>query len=429
MLNMHRKFLRCAPQLPIMRIRVYSAVPLPPSIPQQALNLAKAVLLGRARLYAAGAVLCAGAAYALWCSESEAGIVSGMCGVLEAGGRPGWDADYYNDANASVERLGVDNDLAALLLPSSVTKYEVIVGPSGTGKSTSVRKLVRKSKGVLYFSTRELIADFSLDLASAVGYRTPIDILDRLRRLVTGETKEQTPAPLLALEPRATWSLLSRMLRKAASLYHVKHGKAPTLVLDAMDLVAKSDPAFFAQVQDFAKACADAGVLRVVFVFSDGSALPLLLSSSAETRCDTDQICEVGDISDAEAEAYVVRCFGRTPKQAAELVRTVTGGRFPLLQTYGKSARPLADIRRELDNRTLANLTKVGVPLTHPLLRALLSKGALSSSDALALMPAAQIEGLLRFNVLAAHPSGTYSLNNRWVQRLVREALSSWWQW
>jgi hypothetical protein len=45
-----------------------------------------------------------------------------------------------------------------------------------------------------------------------------------------------------------------------------------------MDLVAKKDAVFFSDLQDFAKACADNGNLRVVFIFSDGNALPLLLS-------------------------------------------------------------------------------------------------------------------------------------------------------
>ena len=87
---------------------------------------------------------------------------------------------------------------------------------------------------------------------------------------------------------------MSRLLRDAATAYTLRHGRAPTLVLDAMDLVAKKDPAFFSEVQDFAKACADGRILRVVFVFSDGDALPLLLSSSAESRCDKDRSVRSG---------------------------------------------------------------------------------------------------------------------------------------
>ena len=412
--------------------RAFSSEPLSIPIPQQALNLAKALVVGRARLYAAGALLCAGAAYAVWRSESEYGIVQGMCRVMEAGGRQGWDACYWNDARAVVARPGVDSELAALLLPAAFTKYAVVVGPSGTGKSTSVRKLVRSSKGVLYFSTRELIADFALDLARTVGYRTPIDIVDRVRRAVTGETKEQAPAPLQAQEPRATWSHLSRLLREAASLYRQRHGRAPTLVLDAMDLVAKSDPAFFAQVQDFAKACADSGVLRVVFVFSNGAALPLLLSSAAQSRCDRDQVCEVGDIDLADAVAYIQATFPTSryamdETQAWELVRTVTGGRFPLLQDYGKTPRPVEDVRRVLDIETRAQLRAAQVAPTHPLLAALLASPthSLPRDEAEEMLEAPRVSALLRQNLLATHPDGTYTFNTAHGRECIRAAQAA----
>lgn len=414
--------------------RAFSAAPKSPSVPtQQALNLVKALAVGRARLYAAGALLGAGAAYAVWRSESESGIVRGMCRVMEAGGRPGWDACHWNDARAVVARPGVDSELAVLLLPAAVTKYAVVVGPSGTGKSTSVRKLVRSSKGVLYFSTRELIADFALDLARTVGYRTPIDFVDRVRRAVTGETKEQAPAPLLqAQEPRATWFPLSRLLREAASLYRQRHGRAPTLVLDAMDLVAKSDPAFFAQLQDFAKACADSGVLRVVLVLSDGAALPLLLSSAAQSRCDRDQVCEVGDIDLADAVAYIQATFpasryAKDEAQAWELVRTVTGGRFPLLQDYGKTLRPVEDVRRVLDIETRAQLRAAQVPPTHPLLAALLDSTthSLPRDEAEGMLEAPRVSALLRQSLLATHPDGTYTFNTAHGRECIRAAQAA----
>jgi hypothetical protein len=375
-------------------------------------TLAATMAVGRVALYVGGGVL----AYRLWRSESENGIVEGMCSVLEAGGAKGWDSTYVNDATALVPRPAVEAQLLATLRPAArLEQYAAVYGASGTGKSTSVRKLVRSSKGGLLYS--ELTGDFSLDLARAVGYRSPIDILGRLRRLVNGESAD----PLHALGHMQRWYPLSRMIRKAASLYTERHGRAPTLVLDAMDQLAESEPAYFSLVLDFAKACADTGVLRVVLVFSQGSALPLLQASPALSRCGP--ICEVGDIGDAEAEAHLVACYQRTPEQAAELVATVTGGRFPLLQACGASPRPLADIGQELDDSTLASLKRVGVPLTHPLLRALLAKGALSTSSALALMPAAQVEELLRCNVLAVHPSRTYTLSSRRVQGLVRKAL------
>jgi hypothetical protein len=370
----------------------------------------------------------------VWVTESEEGVVKDMCKVLEAGGVQGWDRLYTNDAQALIARPAVEAGLLDVLRPKAVEKYAVVVGASGTGKSTAVRRVVRRLAekpfaGLAYFSAPELVTDFSRDLAQILGYREPIEFGSTLRRLfVTRETKETSSAPPLRDEPRASWSRLSPLLKASALSFKAKHGKAPTLVLDAMDLVAKEDPAFFLQVQNFAKACADSGILRVVFVFSDGSALPLLLSSSAETRCDTDQICEISDISDPEAIKYVVDRFELPAKVAAELVTTITGGRFPLLQAYGKSTRPLGEIRAQLDSRVLVDLKLLEVPLTHALLRALLAaqpKGGLKAEAVLELMPPGKVEGLLRRNILAAHPNGTYSLNNRRVVALVKGAAEA----
>lgn len=406
------------------------------------LDLAKDLLWRRALALAGAAVGGSACLYYVLAAEGEAGIVAGIRGVFEAGGHRGWDAGFAGDSEASVERPAVEAELMSLIRPGRADKYAVVVGPGGSGKSTSTRKVVRKliaqaarregaegGAGVIYFTSRELAAVFSLDLARAVGYRTPIDFLDRIRRAVAGETKEQAASPLLFDEPRATWAPMSRLLRDAATAYTLRHGRAPTLVLDAMDLVAKKDPAFFSEVQDFAKACADGRILRVVFVFSDGDALPLLLSSSAESRCDKDQIFEVGDISDADAVSYIraqypSSRYGLDELQARELVETVTGGRFTLLQDYGKTARPLEAIRRVLDIDTKTKLRAANVRPTHELFEALAALKCVAKDEAEGLLDPKGIDELLRRNILAVHPDGNYTFNNKHVERCIRGALA-----
>ena len=426
-------------------LRPLSSVPVPPvsatspSDGQKALDIAKEALRSRARVLAGSAALAAGGLFYLWSTEREAAVVADMCGVFEAGGVAGWDAGFTNDARASVERPGVEADLASILRPSVVDKYAVIVGPSGTGKSTSVRKVIRAliaegagagtGAGVVYCATTELITDFSRNLGESVRFREPVDFVDSFYRLFTRETKEKASAPLQMYEPRATWSPLAKLLKKSAILYKVKHGKAPTLVLDAMDLVAKEDTKFFAQVQDFAKACADGGIMRVVFIFSDGDALPLLLSSSAESRCDTDQVYEVGDISDDDAVKFVVSRYGKDKQLAKELVETITGGRFTLLQNYGKTTKPLDAIREVLDNKTGANMLRANVSPTHPLFKALVSK-PVKTKLAHEILPEAKVAALLRLNILAVHPDGSYTFNNHHVEAYVKKELAKarrWW--
>ena len=101
--------LRMLLQLPGMRasalrIRPLSSAPLlPPAL---------AVVRSRARIIAGGAALAAASLYYFLSTESEAGVVSDMCGVFEAGGAEGWDAGFFNDARALVERPVVEANLA-----------------------------------------------------------------------------------------------------------------------------------------------------------------------------------------------------------------------------------------------------------------------------------------------------------------------------
>ena len=182
----------------------------------------------------------------------------------------------------SIQRTELHEDLTQLLRPDKKAQYAVVVGAAGTGKSTAVRRAVRslnEPKGAVYFLPPTLLTSFASELARVLGYYRPVRWADRVVRLVTGET-EEVQAPPLAAEPQATWSVLEPCLVNAAARYRAKHGKPAALVLDGMDLVAKKDPGFFLKVQDFAKKCADAGILSVVLVFSDGRALPLLESSA-----------------------------------------------------------------------------------------------------------------------------------------------------
>jgi hypothetical protein len=413
-------------------LRPLSSVPVPP-VPASEKATGFEALRSRARVLrlAGGAALAAGGLFYLWSTEREAAVVADMCGVFEAGGVAGWDAGFTNDARASVERPDVEVDLESILRPSVVDKYKVIVGPCGTGKSTSVRKVIRAliakgagagaGAGIVYFTTTELITDFSRNLGKSVRFREPIDFWDSFRRLFARETKGKAWAPPQMYEPRATWSPLADLLKEAATMYKVKHGKAPTLVLDAMDLVAKEDAKFFSQLQDFAKACADGGIMRVVFIFCDGDALPLLLSSSAVSRCD--QVYEVGDVSDADAIKFVVSRYGKDKLRAKELVETITGGRFTLMQDYGKSIKPLDAIRDVLDNETGVGMLHANVSPTHPLFKALVSK-PVETKLAHEILPEAQVAELLRLNILAVHQDGTYTFNNHHVEAYVKKELA-----
>lgn len=278
---------------------------------------------------------------------------------------------------------------------------------------------LEKPKGVVYFLPPTLLCGFSSALADALGYRQPVAWANRVVRLFTAE--EQAGTPPATSEPRATWQALEPCLVRAAELYTSKHGVPPVLVLDGMDLVAKEDPAFFVKMQDFAKKSADTGTLSVTFVFSDGRALPLLQSSSAITRAGV--IYEVGDISDEEAENWLVKQYSVKKTDAAELVLQIAGGRFPLLTMCGMSKKSLDAISEELDTKTEEDLQEAGVSPDALLFRSLLSLKRINRNKAHEMLPQAQVQELLSLNILLAHPDRTYTFHDRHVERFMARRI------
>ena len=182
-------------------------------------------------------------------------------------------------------------------------------------------------------------------------------------------------------------------------------------------------------MQDFAKACADGGIMRVVFIFSDDDALPLL-SSSAGSRCDKIQVYEVGDVSDVDAIKFVVSRYGKKEQLAKELVETITGGRFTLMQDYGKTDKPLDAIREVLDIETHIKLRSAGVRPTHPMFKAIATTASIKKNVAEDMLDPSKISQLLRLNILAVHPNGTYTFNEHHVEAYVKKELAKarrWW--
>ena len=327
-----------------------------------------------------------------------------------------WDVEFRaNDALASVPRPVLIADLKALLRPEATSQYALVVGESGTGKSTAVRNAVRSlpsPKGAIYFSTPVLVASFSSNLARAVGYAPPFDPLASVFGWLGGQ------APSTPRADGVAWPELFRALQEAATRFHKKHKRPAVLVIDASDYVAKKDPLFFLDLQDFAKRCADMGTLRVVFVSSEGVALPLMSASSAWSRALPPY--EVQDIDDALAVDYLVD-RGMARPAAEEVVRTVTGGRFALLLKVASAAavKPIADIMNELDNKTDSTLKKLGVLPTHAFFHALVAEGRVPSNKALDLLPSTTLDDLLTKNIIALHPDDAYTVHARHVESFL----------
>lgn len=359
----------------------------------------------------------------------EAAVSRSMVAAFETGGAQvgwfwapslQWDINFgAKDARATVPRPALVADLAKLMRPETTDQYALIVGESGTGKSTAVREAVRSlqsPKGAIYFSAPELVDSFSSDLARAVGYAPPFDPLASVFSRLGGQPSADAGG--------IAWPLLRRALEVAAARFYAKHARPAVLVIDAADFVAKKDPHFLLDLQNFAKVCADMGTLRVVFVSSEGIVLPLMRASSSWSRALPPY--EVRDVDDAQAVGYLIN-RGMARPVAEEAVRTITGGRFALLLRVASAAamKPLADIRKELDVSTDCAIMDLKLLPTHALFRALVTEEVVASNSARAHLPVATLDALLGKNVIALHPDGAYTVHARHVASFLRRKFSN----
>ena len=192
------------------------------------------------------------------------------------------------------------------------------------------------------------------------------------------------------------------------------------LVIDAADYVAKTNPVFCNDLQDFAKVCADAGSLRIIFVSSEGAALPLMHVSSAWSRM-LKPPYEVPDIGSEEAVAFLVR-RGLDRSRAVEAVRDITGGRFSLLLDVASkpSVKSIMANRHRLDIRTDTTLLEPSLTPHHPFFR---ERCTSKITTIEALLSRDKIDALLKANILAAHPDGTYTTHARHVEVFLCDAV------
>ena len=381
-------------------------------------------------------------AYVMWNYPRSEDVPDSVLETFESGGKPGWDSDFKKvDATADIKRPDVEKKLEEFFYPTPAgdlsASYVLIVGEHGTGKSTAVRRVVREREGIngtIYVNVPDDIRFFGGVVASAMGMPdTVVDIKSGVIRRINQETKEVRELPL-SEEPSATWARASLVIRGAASNFYDKHKRPAVLIIDAAERLAKKNPAFFEQLQDFAKDRTDEGSLRVVFVSSDGSVLEQFQSRSAWSRA-IDPF-EVGDISDKAAVEFLTR-KGVAEKQAEEAVRDITGGRFELLRKFVESwaAKGNESTRQELFKATRESLRLGGFDPTHKFFRALVSQKRIDIDPARNMWGdkhIASLRALLEKNIIAAHPDLTLTFHSRHVESFFKqEVLGSkrWWWW
>ena len=350
--------------------------------------------------------------------ETEEAITNDM--VLQfSNGVDGW---VPSDDTATVSRAVLMADLLPILQPDHSKQYFVILGEKGVGKSTAVRQTIRQlegPRGVIYVMAPSASANAFLNrLTTATRYREPVGFFELIRRRATGSTGNVAVSSGL-------WDVLEKKLLEVGKAYLAKYNRPPVLVIDAADIIYKEDAQLLSRIQGFAKAAADSGCLRVVFVISETSAFEMLQSHSHASRS---EVFVVGEIEDNEAVEYLVS-KGINKKNATDAVARITGGRFALLNSYVS-----AHLRGLTNDQVLANyhaatkdaLVDAGIKATNPLFLAVSSR-QLESSEAKELVEPDKLAQLTRENILTVNPSTRLvAFNSRHIQTFFTETGVLW---
>ena len=359
----------------------------------------------------------------LYLRETDDGITSEMVQVFEHGGVKGWNEAFsLEDKEADVKRENDKKDLLQILRPERSKKYGIVIGPHGVGKSTLTRQCIREieePKGVVYYLTPEiLIPNFNNQLQKTIGYREPFDPMVRFRRWLHGEKEfvEKSPLP----EPQASWSPLREKLLVVAQAFYNRHKKPAVLVIDGADLIVKKNSEFFGDLQNFAKLGADMGVLRVVFISSDGVALDFLKSKSAISR--SLPVLEITEVDDQTAIEYM--CQKGMPRDKATLaVEEITGGSFTTMQEYLNQWAmkiPHEKIWEKRMKKLEGILEKTQIKPDHQIFHELVAvdpiSGVVDGKVAKELLGVEKCEKLVQENILSVHPRGGYRFNSRFIR-------------
>jgi hypothetical protein len=337
----------------------------------------------------------------------------------------GLDAYKVKDETAFVDRKILNRSLEMILRPKESDQYAVIVGGNGCGKSTAVRKVLsslQQPRGVVYFDCPADSKEFSPELLSILRYSPIVDFSGGVRRFFERSTKEERD-PDVSAEPKASFSRLQKHLVAAATTFQNDYKRPMVLVLDSVDILAKQTPEFLMFLQDFAKKEADKGNLRIVFITSDGSALPLLMSNSSWSRAEKPPF-EVGEISDEDAIDYLKK-NGIDQDLAEKVVKNITGGLFVMLKDYVSNHRKgvkYDDILQILNKKTKTDLIGLQIQENHPFFKRLIANSNVGTDEATNLdISIEKLELLLKKNILAAHANLTYTFHDRHVSRWFKE--------
>ena len=261
-------------------------------------------------------------------------------------------------------------------------QFGVIIGPTGTGKTFSTRTACRENPhGVLYteINTANLVKGFAEQTGVPIEPRGLFDFVAQhlsignvhyyklesldnndqfgaLRDIIkivakqAGEFKKQARELTEKQERELKKKQAGELTKKQAAELKKKLNQMPCLFIDGVDLLAKEFPSQFPKLINDAKIYASDGMLRIVFVSSEGHIMRHFQSTSSYSRAD--DIVEILDIDEEEAKKYLVK--NGLPDKLSEKVVEYAGGRMIFLlnainkyNRYDKAKKELRSLTTE----------------------------------------------------------------------------------
>ena len=125
-------------------------------------------------------------------------------------------------------------------------------------------------------------------------------------------------------------NMIFKSLSKAAKTFKANTAKVPTLFIDGSDVLCKFESSLFNHLLYQAKELANAEVMTIVFVSSEGSIVPILQQSSTSSR--SSKIIKIADIPDSIAVNELTK--GGLSNYLSNKVVGYAGGRFVYLRKW-----------------------------------------------------------------------------------------------
>ena len=198
--------------------------------------------------------------------------------------------------------------------------FGVVVGPTGTGKTSITRNLANKHpEGTIYLEVREPSL-FIKELAKEIGMKTePSNFIDIL---LSYYSETYTLYYSLPSNKPAALDKVMDAFTEVCKKFYTEYHHYPTLFIDGVDLLAKAEEETFSHLLMQAKRLANDGIATVVLVSSEGTVVPVIQEFSGSSR--STRLFEIGDVPDDLAEEHLVK-MGLPNNRAKKLVGYLGG--------------------------------------------------------------------------------------------------------